>query len=94
MSDIPTNVLALVTMVFGALAGAIGYVWKEKAGEKKALREECADLRKRIEQLQEEKLALLQLQLDAANKRRETDERLSGNLERLQDILKAKFAVT
>jgi hypothetical protein len=92
--DIPANWLAVILAVFGAITGAIGFLWREKGSENKLLREECGDLRKRIEALQNEKLELVKLQLEAVNKRRETDERLASNLDALQGILKAKFGMS
>lgn len=91
--DISANWLALILAVFGAITGAISFLWKDKSNDCKLLREECADLRRRIEALQNEKLALVTVQLDAVNKRRETDDRLAGNLDALQGILKAKFGL-
>jgi len=42
MVDIPTNVLAAGTVVFGAVTGAVGYLWK---GKQKDLDDARADLK-------------------------------------------------
>lgn len=92
MGDIPTGWLTLIMAAVTALFAGVGFIWKDKAGEITGLRAECAGLRDRIDKLQVEKLALLQERLDAATKRRETDERLAGNLEAIQVFLKTKLS--
>lgn len=49
MVDIPTNVLAAGTIVFGAVTGAVTYLWKGKQKELEDLRLELKALQSKYE---------------------------------------------
>ncbi len=51
MVDIPTNVLAAGTLVFGAATGALGYLWKGKQKELDESRAETRAVQEKYENL-------------------------------------------
>lgn len=65
MPDIPTNVLVAGTALVGAVTGAVGWLFKGKQAE-------LDRANGRIVELQDKLVAVLQAQVEAEPKRRET----------------------
>jgi hypothetical protein len=94
MTDIPTNIAAIVGSFIAALTGAVAYVWKEREAAYKAqiarLESEVAAGRAKVDELQKAALEALRVQLADAAKRAETDDRVARSMLELAAMMKAK----
>lgn len=94
MGDIPAGWQAVIALVFSALAGAVGWIFQTRRTDRLAesARKDAviAAQQATIERLQNEKLEFVKEQLDLANKRRETDDRIARSLEDLSNAQRIK----
>lgn len=81
MVDIPTNVLAAGTVVFTAVTGAVGWMFKSKQAELDAARGKVDELQGKIQ-------SILQAQLEAEPQRRETLASIARSTESNAALLK------
>jgi hypothetical protein len=95
MWDIPPGWQAIFGLVFAAFAGATTWLFNTRRTDRLAASAqkdgEIAALRAKIDKLQDEKLEMVRQQLELAQKRRETDERVARSFEELSNLLRARL---
>jgi hypothetical protein len=90
MQDIPAGWITVITLAFTAFTGGIAWIFKGKREEELRKEGVIVALQAKIDQLQTDKLNMLQQQLDFMQKRRETDDRIARSLEEQSTLLRVK----
>jgi hypothetical protein len=88
-----TGWLSILSPLVAATIAAIAYLWKQRdkiyETQIEKLETEIAAGRLKVTELQDKALLALQLQLDEAKKRAETDQRIATSIEQQTATLKA-----